>query len=163
MTIFKKEALDQINLSLVATGQRATILIVDDKESNLSVMSGILKADYHVLEARDGLEALALIENMEDRAALACIISDYRMPRLNGVELLERAQLLVPDALRIIVTGFIDIDAIIDSINRGGIYKLIVKPFEVNDFLTAAQGAVKKFDAQRDLLSQLKKLSHMTP
>jgi response regulator RpfG family c-di-GMP phosphodiesterase len=138
-------------------------LIVDDKESNLSVMSGILKVDYHVLEARDGLEALALIENMEDRASLACIISDYRMPRLNGVELLERAQLLVPDALRIIVTGFIDIDAIIDSINRGGIYKLIVKPFEVNDFLTAAQGAVKKFDAQRDLLSQLKKLSHMTP
>jgi response regulator RpfG family c-di-GMP phosphodiesterase len=163
MTIFKKEALDQINLSLVATGQRATILIVDDKESNLSVMSGILKADYHVLEARDGLEALALIENMEDRAALACIISDYRMPRLNGVELLERAQLLVPDALRIIVTGFIDIDAIIDSINRGGIYKLIVKPFEVNDFLTAAQGAVKKFEVQRDLLMQLKKLSHMTP
>ena len=162
MTIFKKEALDQINLSLVATGQRATILIVDDKESNLSVMSGILKADYHVLEARDGLEALALIENMEDRAALACIISDYRMPRLNGVELLERAQLLVPDALRIIVTGFIDIDAIIDSINRGGIYKLIVKPFEVNDFLTAAQGAVKKFEVQRDLLMQLKKLSHMT-
>jgi response regulator RpfG family c-di-GMP phosphodiesterase len=152
MAIFKKETLSQLNLTQYSNARRYSVLVVDDKDSNLSVMSSILRADYHVLEARDGQEALALIEGLQDPEDLACIVSDYRMPRLNGVELFEKAQLIVPKTSRIIVTGFIDIDAIVDSINRGGICKFIVKPFEASDLLGAVQSAVQSYEAYQQLL-----------
>ncbi|HXA47438.1 MAG TPA: response regulator [Burkholderiaceae bacterium] len=154
MAIFKKETLAQLNQAQASTARQYNVLVVDDKDSNLSVMSAILRNDYHVLEARDGQEALALIESLEDPESLACIVSDYRMPRLNGVELFEKAQLIAPKTSRIIVTGFIDIDAIVDSINRGGICKFIVKPFEASDLLDAVRSAVQSYESYQQLLSE---------
>jgi len=158
MTIFQKESFDKINEIQESIKPRYTVMVVDDKESNLGVMSGILKADYHVIEARDGQEALALIEKMENLDLFACIISDYRMPQMNGVELLEKAQLFAPHASRIIVSGFIDIDAIVDSINRGGICKFIVKPFEMNNFLEAAKCGVQLFESYAEQVAETQTL-----
>ncbi|HYD79876.1 MAG TPA: response regulator [Paucimonas sp.] len=158
MAIFSKQKLDSIEAREKLETPRHTVMIVDDKDPNLSVMTAILRPHYHLLEARDGQEALALIESMEDTSSLACIVSDHRMPRLNGVDLFERAQPLLPHTLRIIVSGFIDVDAIVDSINKAEVYRFVVKPFDADDFLATVNGAVKTFERQRERAESYAKL-----
>ncbi len=149
MTLFSREKLSQLEASETTAAPRHTVLIVDDKDANLSVMAAILRPFYHVLEARDGQEALTLIEGLSNPDDLACIVSDHRMPRLTGVELFERVQLILPRTIRIIVTGYIDVDAVVDAINKAKVHKFIVKPFDAADFLATVQGAIEIFDVQQ--------------
>lgn len=145
MAIFKTE-----NLGLLGTpsdGARARIMIVDDMDANVSVMATILRSHFDVVEARDGIEALRLIEQLDPRQPLACIISDHRMPRMSGVQLFERVLPLLPDTRRILVTGYLDIDAVIDAINKGQIYRFVAKPFDAHDFLLTVRCAAASFEA----------------
>jgi len=114
------------------------------------VMAAILRPHYRVLEASDGQEALALVQGLPEPQALACVISDHRMPRLTGVELFEQLHPLLPDAARVIVTGYIDVDAVVDAINKAEVFKFIVKPFDAQDFLATVKLAVDRFDAQQE-------------
>jgi diguanylate cyclase (GGDEF)-like protein/PAS domain S-box-containing protein len=82
---------------------------------------------------------------------LSCIVSDHRMPNLTGIELFRELEQLLPRASRIIVTGFVDIETIIDSINKARIYQFIVKPFDANDFVLTVRRAVEAFELQRQL------------
>jgi FixJ family two-component response regulator len=146
MATFSYHKLSQIQAADAAGAPRHTVMIVDDKDANLSVMAAILRPHYHILEARDGQEALALMESLEQRDHVACIVSDHRMPRLTGVQLFERILPLAPHAARIIVSGYIDVDAVVDSINKAEVYRFIVKPFEADDFLHTVQRAVASFE-----------------
>ncbi|MES3025881.1 MAG: response regulator [Pseudomonadota bacterium] len=152
MTLFSREKLARIEASEVAEAPRHSVLIVDDKDANLSVMAAILRPFYHVLEARDGQEALALIEGLANPDELACIVSDHRMPRMTGVELFEQVQPLLPHAIRIIVTGYIDVDAVVDAINKAEVHKFIVKPFDAAEFLQCVRRAIDAFDARQQLV-----------
>ncbi|WP_342119264.1 response regulator [Pseudoduganella sp. OTU4001] len=125
-------------------------MIVDDKSANLSVMAAILRPHFRVLEANDGQEALTMLQTMDDAQEVACIVSDHRMPRMTGVELFEQLQPLLPNAVRIIVTGYIDVDAVVDAINKAEVYKFIVKPFDAREFLAMVQRAVDKFDEEQN-------------
>ncbi|HYD79916.1 MAG TPA: ATP-binding protein [Paucimonas sp.] len=151
MAIFSKQKLEQIEKRTLPEKNRRSVLIVDDEECNRLVMSLLLEPHYRVLQAQDGLEALSILESMESRESLACIVSDQRMPKLTGVELFERARSLLPQAIRIIVTGFTDINTIVDSINKAEIYKFIVKPFDANEFQLTVQRAVESFELQLQL------------
>lgn len=148
--MFSSEKLSRIEAreSSAATGH--TVMIVDDKSANLAVMAAILRPHFHVLEASDGPEALAMLRNLEDPGSVACIISDHRMPRMTGVELFEQLQPLLPDAVRIIVTGYIDVDAVVDAINKAEVYKFIVKPFDAKEFLQLVQRAVERYEEERN-------------
>jgi response regulator RpfG family c-di-GMP phosphodiesterase len=152
MTLFSREKLTQLEASEHAPVLRHSVLIVDDKDANLSVMAAILRPFYHILEARDGQEALSMVAGLEHPDSLACIISDHRMPRMTGVELFEKVMPLVPRTVRIIVTGYIDVDAVVDAINKAEVHKFIVKPFDASEFLATVQRAVESFDAQQRLL-----------
>ncbi|MFZ6655798.1 response regulator [Undibacterium sp. TJN19] len=147
MAVFNTKNLEKLKQAADAQAQlpRYSVLIVDDKDSNLSVMAGVLRPHFHLLEARDGLEAIGMLKDLGDTTTLACIISDYRMPRMGGVELLVEARRIVPLTSRIIVSGYIDVDAVIDSVNLGGICKFIVKPFDSQEFLDAVNFAVEQF------------------
>jgi response regulator RpfG family c-di-GMP phosphodiesterase len=158
MAFFSKQSLDRLDAKEASNAIRHTVMIVDDKPTNLSVMAAILRPHYHLLEAGDGQEALNVIEGLDESQVLACVISDYRMPHCNGVELLEQVQQRMPQTTRIIVTGYIDADAIIDSINKAGIFKLIVKPFAATDFLLAANSAVEKYEQQQQYLTRYETL-----
>ncbi len=149
MALFSKQALNQMEAEQDATPARQCVMIVDDREANLAVMAAILRPHYTLLEAHDGQEALNMIGALEERDSLACIVSDYRMPGINGVELLERARPLLPFSSRVIVSGFIDLDAIIDAINKAEIHKFIAKPFEAGELLSGVESAVANYLAAR--------------
>ncbi|UGQ47987.1 response regulator [Massilia endophytica] len=146
---FDKQKLEQSRAPELPAGDRYTIMIIDDKDANLAVMTAVLRPHYHLVEARDGQEALTILERMAEREQLACIISDQRMPGLSGVELLEKVHALLPHTTRIIVSGYIDVDAVVDSINKAEIHRFIAKPFDAHEFLSAVRRAVTQFERQR--------------
>ncbi len=148
MAIFSKANLAASEQASMPGAIKHTVMIVDDQDANLSVMAAILRPYFHLIEARDGQEALKLIEAMPAADLLACIVSDHRMPNMTGVKLFEHVTVLRPHARRILVTGFLDLDAIVDSINKGEVYRFIAKPFDATDFLLTVRCAVLAFEEQ---------------
>ncbi len=121
-------------------GSRARILIVDDEEAILETMSFTFEDDYEVLTCTAASEALALLDR---EGAVSVVISDQRMPEMTGVELLAKVFERHPATVRIILTGFADMDAIISSINDGHVYAYITKPWETDDLKQVVRRAVE--------------------
>ena len=127
------------------------ILVVDDEAANRQAITSLLSGHYQLLEASDGQHALDVIAQIPDKDQLVCIISDQRMPNLTGVELFERLLPVLPRTIRIIVTGFIDVDAIVDAVNRAHIYQFFIKPFDPHDFILTVKRAVEAYELQMKL------------
>jgi serine/threonine-protein kinase len=106
--------------------QRARVLFVDDEERILNALKNIFRSRYHVLTAANGQEALEFIKKFR----IPVIVSDQRMPGMQGVELLRRARELSPDSVRILLTGYSDLASIVGSINDGEVYRFISKPWD---------------------------------
>lgn len=156
MAIFKKEKLREL---LAAEPQpQYTVLLVDDEPNNLNVLKSILGSRYHILLAHDGQEALDMVRNLEQREQLALVITDQRMPRLTGVQLCENLCTVAPDTMRIIVTGYIDVDAIVDSINRAHIFQFVIKPFDREEFELKVQHAIESFQSKQKLNQHLQQM-----
>jgi CheY-like chemotaxis protein len=118
---------------------RPRILVVDDEEAILETMAFTFEDDYEVLtstSARGGLELL------EESGPVAVVISDQRMPEMTGVEFLARVFSMTPTTVRIILTGFADMDAIIRAINDGHVYAYITKPWEPDQLKQVVRRAV---------------------
>lgn len=145
MAIFSKEALKAKQKKILQTH---IILIVDDEENNLFALTELLNKDYDILTAKDGQEALELIQKDDNPERIHLIISDQRMPRLTGVEFLEKTVSIIPRTIRIILTGFTDIEAIIDSVNRACIYKYINKPYDNQDMRVTIKRAIEAFELE---------------
>lgn len=160
MGVFSQKKLDDLQ-ARDKVEKKHTIMIVDDEDANLRVLSSVLGSTYHLLEARDGQEALDIIQGLDNPQSISLIISDQRMPRLTGVELFERIGNIMQDTIRIIVTGFVDVEAIIDSINKANIYKFILKPFDRRDLLITVQRAIESFDLRNQVNDYVKKLEVM--
>ncbi|HEV8691886.1 MAG TPA: EAL domain-containing protein [Ideonella sp.] len=113
--------------------RRRTLLLVDDEENILASLRRLLRRDgYHIVTAGSAAEGLLrLAENEVD-----VIVSDQRMPQMTGVEFLRRAKQLYPDTVRIVLSGYTDLDSITAAINDGAIYKFLTKPWE-DDLLRA--------------------------
>lgn len=133
----------------IAVENQSLVLLIDDEEANLKVMQATLQNHFRVLQAHDGQHALEIVKNLQTPENLACIISDQRMPGLTGVEFFQQSQHLTPHSIRIIVSGFSDLDAIIASINRAEVFKFISKPFEAQDFLDTVTKAVELFQEKQ--------------
>lgn len=119
------------------------ILFVDDEQSVLNIMERIfLYDDFEVLTASSGAEGLAVFEKV---SPIHIVISDYRMPEMNGVEFLERVYNRWPDTVRIILSGYADLEAVISAINRGHIYKFISKPWNNNDLKVTVSNALERY------------------
>lgn len=136
-----------------------TILIVDDEPENLTNLRGILEREFNILMATNGQEAIDLVTNDPNPERIHLIISDQRMPELTGVEFLEKTIAIIPQAIRIILTAFADIDSIIDAINKGGIYKFILKPFDRHDLILTVRRALESYVLEQknvQLMDELK-------
>lgn len=108
-----------------------TILLIDDEEGILKSLKRLLKSlDSDILTAQNGQEALALL----GRQTVSLIISDQRMPGMTGVELLQKSREIAPDAVRILLTGYADIEATMNAINGGAIRYYFNKPWD-DEFL----------------------------
>lgn len=116
-----------------------TVLIVDDEVEILNLMETLLDMNgFEVVRAESGEEALEISREI----ALAAVVSDYRMPGMNGVELISNLNKRHPNTPMIIATGFADVDIAIDAINKGGVYKLIKKPWDPFELLQEVKAAV---------------------
>jgi PAS domain S-box-containing protein len=115
------------------------ILIVDDEEAILETMTFTFEDDYEVLTAASASRALELLD---ESGPVAVVISDQRMPEITGVEFLARVFERYPTTVRIILTGFADMDAIIRAINDGHVYAYITKPWEPDQLKQVVRRAV---------------------
>ena len=109
--------------------EKATLLFVDDEENVLRSLERIFRSQYKVLTARCGEDALALLKEQR----IHVIISDQRMPTITGVEVLREAKEISPYTMRLLLTGYSDMEAIINSVNEGEIFRFISKPWEPDD------------------------------
>ena len=131
---------------------KRTLLLVDDEENILSALRRLFRrAGYRLLTARDGAEALALLANHQ----VDVIISDQRMPGMTGVEFLPRAKALCPDTIRMTLSGFTDLQSIIDAVNEGAVYKFLTKPWDDDRLLSHVAQAF----AQKELADDNRRLS----
>ena len=109
------------------------LLLVDDEENITSALTRLLRRDnYTIFRANGGEEGLALLTQHQ----FGVIISDQRMPGMTGTEFLSIVKDLYPDTVRIVLSGYTEINSITDAINRGAVYKFLTKPWE-DDLLRA--------------------------
>jgi eukaryotic-like serine/threonine-protein kinase len=122
----------------VSSAHKPRLLVVDDEERILSALKSVFRNDYHVFATSDCEHALAFITKYKMHA----IISDQRMPMMTGVELLRRAKEAAPGSMRILLTGYADLAAIVGSINDGEIYRFVAKPWDNNELRAIVREAV---------------------
>jgi serine phosphatase RsbU (regulator of sigma subunit) len=113
-----------------------TILVVDDELPNLQKLQRTFVHRYRVLAASSGVEALKLIEKNE---GVSVIVADQRMPDMTGIEFLRRTMSVLPDAVRIILTGYTDVDVLMEAINTCKVFRYIVKPWDPPDLLMTVE------------------------
>lgn len=111
---------------------RPCVLCVDDEPRILFALKALLRSQYEVLTANDGAAALEIMR----QRPVNVLISDQRMPNMTGVEVLREAKHIQPQAIRLLLTGYSDLNAIIASINEGEIFRFINKPW-INEELRA--------------------------
>lgn len=117
---------------------RAKVLFVDDEERILNNMRALFRMYYDVTIATDGYHALELLR----REHFHLVVSDQRMPNMQGVELLRQAKDIAPHTVRILLTGFADLAAIVGSVNEGEVYRYINKPWDNDELQEIIGGAV---------------------
>ena len=122
--------IDDSAISLDRSVKKARLLIIDDEERILSALKSRFRDRYHVFTTTDPAKALDFLS----RYPMHVIISDQRMPVMPGVELLRRSREVSPHSVRILLTGYSDLAAIVGSINEGEVYRFISKPWD-NDQL----------------------------
>ncbi|MGO9145255.1 MAG: HD domain-containing phosphohydrolase [Desulfomonilia bacterium] len=119
------------------------VLLVDDEENILRSLKRLLMNEgIEILVANSGDKALDMIKNNED---IGLIISDQRMPGLTGVDFLEQAKKISPSSIRILLTGYSDITAAIDAINRGGASKYLTKPWKDEELIMSVREACQRY------------------
>lgn len=122
-----------------------SILIVDDEDSILNAFKRILAdEDYDVHVANNGFDGLNKLRTADHPFSL--IISDQRMPEMNGVQFFAQAKDIFPDAVRILLTGYADSDSIIEAINKGGVHLYFTKPWHEEEILLHIKQSLSKVE-----------------
>jgi FixJ family two-component response regulator len=130
------------------------VLCVDDDERLLSGLELQLGFDYEVRTAESGQAGLEILKSTP---GCAVIISDMRMPNMNGARFLAEARKVSPDSTRMLLTGFSEVEAAIDAINHGGIFRFLTKPIEAEALKAAVADAFRQYElvrSERVLLEQ---------
>lgn len=119
------------------------ILVVEDEEIvRYSLKQTLEREGYNIVTAVDGEDALTKLPDHE----YSLILTDNLMPRMTGVELLDRAKNIQPDATRVIVTAVLQVDKLIELINQGEIYRFIAKPWIREELIASVHNAVQRYD-----------------
>ncbi|HUH32804.1 MAG TPA: response regulator, partial [Daejeonella sp.] len=105
--------------------KKINLLYVDDEENNLMSFKATFRLKYNVMIALSAAEAMKVLE----KKPVEIIITDQRMPGMTGIEFLEKVQEKYPDPIRILLTGYADMNAVIDAVNKGKIYHYLSKPW----------------------------------
>lgn len=126
--------------------EKIRILYVDDEENNLQAFKATFRREYSIFIAIDPKVARKILEE----EAIDIIITDQRMPGETGVEFLESIIPIYPDPIRILLTGYTDIQAVIDAINKGQVYHYLTKPWEEDYLRTVVKNAFEIYQLRRE-------------
>ena len=130
------------------------LLFVDDEEDIISALYDTFVDDYDIFKTIDAKEALEIAKK-ED---IALVISDQRMPEMTGSELLAEIHKAKPETIRILLTGYADINAAIDAINKGAIHKYVEKPWDDEELLEMVASLIKIHEDSKEKLSVLSRV-----
>ncbi len=126
--------------------KKYSVLYVDDEETNLRVFKSNFRRFFNVITAVNPVEAIDILKEND----IQVIITDQRMPEMTGTEFLEKILPDYPNVIKIILTGFTDIEAIKDGINRCGIYKYITKPWNFDEMKAVLDRALETYQETID-------------
>jgi two-component system probable response regulator PhcQ len=128
--------------------KKFTVLYVDDEEKSLKYFTRAFQDEFRVLTASNALDGFKLLEEHKDE--IAVLMTDQRMPGEKGVQLLEKARQLRPRIIRMLATAYSDIEAAVDAVNSGAIYKYVHKPWDVPQLQQTLRRAMEFFIVQRE-------------
>ncbi len=131
------------------------VLCVDDEENILKAIQRSLRKKYEIITAGSGREGLAILAEAQE--PIPVIVSDMRMPEMNGAQFLEEARRFRPDTVRLLLTGFADLDAVTAAVNKGHIYRFLTKPCQAETLHAAIQDGLRQYElvtAERILLER---------
>ena len=134
---------------------KISILYVDDELNNLSSFKATFRMHYKILLARSGEEALEILK----KEKVHVILTDQRMPGMTGAEFLEQAVERFPDPVRVLITGYSDMNAIVDAVNKGKIFHHLSKPWDVKELEETISLSYGKYLEKVRITSMLGKLT----
>lgn len=132
--------------------KKPKMLVVDDEPDNLDLLYRTFRRDFNVLRSDSGVHAL---EVLQKEGEVAVIISDQRMPEMKGTEFLSKTVPQFPDTVRIILTGFTDVEDLVEAINSGQVYKYITKPWDPNELKAVVQRAADTYEILKQRTEEL--------
>jgi two-component system probable response regulator PhcQ len=128
--------------------KKFAILYVDDEEKSLKYFTRAFQDQFRVFTATNAQDGYALLTQHKDEIAI--LMTDQRMPGEKGVQLLERARQLRPKIIRVLATAYSDLEAAIDAVNTGAIYKYVHKPWDIPILEMTLRRAMEFFMVQRE-------------
>jgi response regulator RpfG family c-di-GMP phosphodiesterase len=121
------------------------ILIVDDEPANLRLLERLFRRDFNVMTATSGGEALELLGQHD----VALLITDQRMPGMTGIKLLKSTVGIRPHMVRIMLTGYTDVSALVEAINCGHVYKYVTKPWNNDELRLTVERALEHYETMK--------------
>ena len=137
---------------------KCSLLVVDDEPFILTTLATLLGADFDVLTADGGEAAQAIFGQRE----IDLILTDQKMPRMSGVQLLEWVRQQSPKTIRLLMTGFAELEEAVEAINRGQVFRYLFKPWKAEELLENLKGAARTFLIERSherLLEEMRQLN----
>ncbi|MDX2256117.1 MAG: response regulator [Pseudanabaenaceae cyanobacterium bins.39] len=130
------------------------LLVIDDEPDNLDLLFRTFYREYQVLRANSGIEALELLE---EHGEVAVIISDQRMPIMSGTEFLSQMAVKYPDTMRIILTGYTDVEDLVEAINTCKVFKYVTKPWDEAELKNVVSQAINTHNVLRNRTAELRR------
>ncbi len=135
-----------------------TVLYIDDEPQNLISFKASFRRDFNVFTAESAEEGKKLLDANKQ---IQVILSDQRMPKTTGIEFFESILEEYPDPIRILITGYTDINAVVDAINRGQVYKYLTKPWSDSDIRNFIEKAFEVYKLRKDNKELTEKLLYL--
>jgi len=162
---FDKEISSDLEYILMAgnKSKKHTVLAIDDEENNLSLLKRTLRANYNILSASSGQEAIEIVEKYGNEISL--IVSDQKMPIMEGTEFFKQISGKYPDIIKILLTGQSNIDILVDAINECHLFQYILKPFDPENLCMIVESGIKKYElitSRTQILCDLSELFYKT-
>ena len=134
---------------------KINILYVDDEQNNLVSFKATFRIKYNVHTALSGDEAMQII----DSTPIDVIITDQRMPNMTGVEFLEKVLETHPEPMRILLTGYADMSAVVDAVNKGKIFHYLSKPWNEEELSMSIERAYEVYQEKKNIVDLNDKLA----
>lgn len=136
-----------------------TILAVDDEQNNLALLKRTLRGDYNILLASSGQQALEIVQ--EHGSEISLIVSDQKMPFMEGTEFFKQISEKYPDIVKVLLTGHSNIDILVEAINECHLFQYVLKPFEPEQLCMVVESGIKKFEMSASRTQILRDLSEL--